>query len=49
MTAEMEYELASGFCGLLINHPDALGLLRAISVYAFWLLRIKTRRKTCTI
>lgn len=23
MTAEMEYELASGFCGLLINHPDA--------------------------
>ena len=26
-----------------------LGLLRAISVYAFWLLRIKTRRKTCTI
>ena len=23
MTAEMEYELASGFCGLLINHPEA--------------------------
>ena len=23
MTAEMDYELASGFCGLLINHPDA--------------------------
>ena len=23
MTAEMDYELASGFCGLLINHPEA--------------------------
>ena len=23
MTAEMDYELASGFCGLLINHPGS--------------------------